>query len=51
MKVHDVSILDLDKEGSLNLDADSDEGNRTKVALEGDLGEGGGTGKNAYSAR
>ena len=30
--------MDLDKEGSLNLDADSDDGKK-QIALEGDLGE------------
>ena len=36
-----MSILDLDKEGSLNLDADSDDNNtgRARINLEGDLGE------------
>ena len=40
--MHEVSILDVDKSGSLNLDADSDEGtkNRAQIRLEGDLGEG-----------
>ena len=43
MKLHDVSILDLDKEGSLLNDMDSMDGggpSRTKVALDGVLGEG-----------
>ena len=31
-KLHEVSILDLDKEGSLNLDVDSDDGTK-KTAL------------------
>ena len=40
-KLHEVSILDLDKEGSLLNDADSDAGNgKLKVTLDGDLGEG-----------
>ena len=41
-KLHEVSILDLDKEGSLLNDADSDAtgmNGKTKVNLAGDLGE------------
>ena len=43
MALHDVSILDLDKEGSLLNDLDSVDGggpSRTAVALQGELGEG-----------
>jgi len=44
-KLHEVSILDLDKEGSLLNDVDSDLGaglvGRVKANLDGELGENG----------
>ena len=38
-RVHDVTILDIDKEGSIDLEADSDKSKNREIALEGGLGE------------